>query len=78
MMGGYAQQGENFWPRMHCKILTVHLDAEECYSFIIQTLRNVPGLTPEGTSLATSAQADVGSRRFIEQYLMGEMRREYV
>ncbi|KAF9450746.1 cysteine proteinase [Macrolepiota fuliginosa MF-IS2] len=51
-------------------------DAEECFSFIIQTLRNVPGLSPEGTSLATSAQADVGTKRFVEQYLVGEMRRE--
>ncbi|XP_006455692.1 hypothetical protein AGABI2DRAFT_195095 [Agaricus bisporus var. bisporus H97] len=51
-------------------------DAEECLSFIVQTLRNVPGLTNEGTSLATSAQADVGSKKFVEQYLMGEMRRE--
>ncbi|EKM76662.1 hypothetical protein AGABI1DRAFT_44583 [Agaricus bisporus var. burnettii JB137-S8] len=52
------------------------LDAEECLSFIVQTLRNVPGLTNEGTSLATSAQADIGSKKFVEQYLMGEMRRE--
>ncbi|KXN85247.1 Ubiquitin carboxyl-terminal hydrolase 6 [Leucoagaricus sp. SymC.cos] len=51
-------------------------DAEECYSFIIQTLRNVPGLSAEGTSLATSAQAEVGNKRFVEQYFMGEMRRE--
>ncbi|KAF7759673.1 hypothetical protein Agabi119p4_11368 [Agaricus bisporus var. burnettii] len=51
-------------------------DAEECLSFIVQTLRNVPGLTNEGTSLATSAQADIGSKKFVEQYLMGEMRRE--
>ncbi|KAJ3574855.1 hypothetical protein NP233_g1485 [Leucocoprinus birnbaumii] len=44
--------------------------------FIIQTLRNVPGLTTEGTTLATSAQAEVGNKRFVEQYLMGEMQRE--
>lgn len=51
-------------------------DAEECYSFIIQTLRNVPGLSGEGTTLATSAQAAVGSQSFVEQYMMGKMRRE--
>ncbi|PPR02299.1 hypothetical protein CVT24_011637 [Panaeolus cyanescens] len=48
-------------------------DAEECYGAIINTLRNVPGLDASGNSLATGAQAS--GKRFVEQYLMGEMRR---
>lgn len=77
-MAGYAQQGKLI---LLLSLRTfddvVASDAEECYSFIIQTLRNVPGLTSDGTSIATSAQAEMGSKRFVEQYMMGEMRRVY-
>lgn len=63
-MGSYAQQ-----------------DAEECYSQIISTLRNVPGLTagPDDTLVAGGAAGDptaTPGKKFVEQYLMGEMRRE--
>ncbi|TFK36546.1 hypothetical protein BDQ12DRAFT_633796 [Crucibulum laeve] len=60
-MAGYAQQ-----------------DAEECYGAIVHTLRNVPGITAAGTSVAGdgTAQAAIGGKKFVEQYLMGEMRRE--
>ncbi|KAF8999843.1 hypothetical protein BDQ17DRAFT_1391450 [Cyathus striatus] len=52
-------------------------DAEECYNAIIHSLRNIPGLSPEGTSISDgSAQALVGQKRFVEQYLMGQIRRE--
>jgi len=50
-------------------------DAEECYSAIINTLRNVPGLDAERKSVSQSAQANVGAKRFVEQYLMGTMER---
>lgn len=62
--GGYAQQ-----------------DAEECYQAIINTLRNVPGLDASGSSVAAhggtaAAQSSIGERKLVDQYLMGEMRRE--
>jgi hypothetical protein len=51
-----------------CLTKPTRTDAEECFGQIINTLRNVPGLpTPEGTST---------QKKFVEQYLMGEMRRE--
>ncbi|KIK09583.1 hypothetical protein K443DRAFT_671480 [Laccaria amethystina LaAM-08-1] len=62
--GGYAQQ-----------------DAEECFQAIINTLRNVPGLDASGSSIAAhagtgAAQSAIGERKLVDQYLMGEMRRE--
>ncbi|EFI26871.1 ubiquitin carboxyl-terminal hydrolase 6 [Coprinopsis cinerea okayama7 len=51
-------------------------DAEECYAAIVNSLRNVPGLTEDGVVASTSAQATTGSRRFVEQYLLGVMTRE--
>ncbi|EDR09383.1 uncharacterized protein LACBIDRAFT_190082 [Laccaria bicolor S238N-H82] len=45
-------------------------DAEECYQAIINTLRNVPGLDASGSSVAAH------ERKLVDQYLMGEMRRE--
>ncbi|KAF8174908.1 ubiquitin carboxyl-terminal hydrolase 6 [Pholiota molesta] len=51
-------------------------DAEECYGAIINTLRNVPGLDESGRSVSTGAEAAIGGKRFVEQYMMGEMRRE--
>ena len=51
-------------------------DAEECYAAIINSLRNVPGLNAEGKVASSSAQADVGARRFVAQYMLGSMRRE--
>ncbi|KAF8064043.1 hypothetical protein FPV67DRAFT_199304 [Lyophyllum atratum] len=51
-------------------------DAEECLGQIINTLRNVPGL-PSGSSLSTPSEMAVPSpKKFVEQYLMGEIRRE--
>ncbi|KAF9468278.1 hypothetical protein BDZ94DRAFT_1183855 [Collybia nuda] len=44
-------------------------DAEECFGQIVNSLRNVPGLpSPNGTSTET--------KKFVDQYLMGVMRRE--
>ncbi|KAF9562882.1 ubiquitin carboxyl-terminal hydrolase 6 [Agrocybe pediades] len=51
-------------------------DAEECYAAIINSLRNVPGLDENRRSLGTGAEAVAGRPRFVQQYLMGEMRRE--
>ncbi|KAG6911096.1 hypothetical protein DXG01_004611 [Tephrocybe rancida] len=51
-------------------------DAEECFGQIINTLRNVPGLNADGSSSGSSAIASTGTKKFVEQYLMGEMRRE--
>ena len=56
----------------------VSSDAEECYSAIVNSLRNVPGLDITGKSVATGAEAVIGQKRFIEQYMMGEMQREWV
>ncbi|KAJ3504728.1 hypothetical protein NLJ89_g7782 [Agrocybe chaxingu] len=51
-------------------------DAEECYNAIVNSLRGVPGLDSEGNSLGTGPEAVSGTKKFVEQYLMGEMRRE--
>ena len=56
--------------------LLFSLDAEECYACILNTLRNVPGLDASGLSLSTGAEAQIGGRKFVDQFLMGEMRRE--
>ncbi|KAI0076894.1 cysteine proteinase [Panus rudis PR-1116 ss-1] len=43
-------------------------DAEECYTQLINSLKEVPGLPgPSGTN---------NGKKFVEQFLMGEMRRE--
>ena len=52
------------------------LDAEECYACILNTLRNVPGLDASGSSSGTGAEAQIGGKKFVDQFLMGEMRRE--
>lgn len=62
MMAGYAQQ-----------------DAEECFGQIIHTLRNVPGLPGPSTSISSATVGSEGAtntKKFVEQYLMGQMRRE--
>ncbi|KAF8968863.1 hypothetical protein BDZ97DRAFT_1798491 [Flammula alnicola] len=51
-------------------------DAEECYAAIVNSLRNVPGLDASGKSVGTGAEAVVGRAKFVEQYMMGQMRRE--
>ncbi|KIM41807.1 hypothetical protein M413DRAFT_445024 [Hebeloma cylindrosporum] len=51
-------------------------DADECYAAIVNSMRNVPGLDVKGKSVGTGAEAAVGRPKFIEQYMMGEMRRE--
>jgi ubiquitin carboxyl-terminal hydrolase 14 len=38
-------------------------------------LRNVPGLTGPSSSAAEAAGAEA-TKKFVEQYLMGQMRRE--
>ncbi|GLB44135.1 putative peptidase C19 family protein [Lyophyllum shimeji] len=48
-------------------------DAEECLGVIINTLRNVPGVPSGATPSEPSA---VSTKKFVEQFLMGEMRRE--
>ncbi|KAF8900164.1 hypothetical protein CPB84DRAFT_1779499 [Gymnopilus junonius] len=58
------------------KSMYAQQDAEECYSAIINSLRNVPGLDTSGRSVATGAEAVAGRPRFIQQFLMGEVRRE--
>ncbi|KAH7928034.1 cysteine proteinase [Leucogyrophana mollusca] len=45
-------------------------DAEECWSQITNSLKEVPGLDASGSSLS--------SKKFVDQFMMGEMRREYV
>ena len=47
-----------------------HSDAEECWTQITNALKEVPGLP--GTS------GENTSKKFVEQYMMGEMRRECV
>ncbi|KAF8637118.1 hypothetical protein AX17_003022 [Amanita inopinata Kibby_2008] len=44
-------------------------DAEECYSQIINSLRQIPGLPSE------NASSGVRTKTFVDQYLMGEMQR---
>ena len=56
--------------------LFLPLDAEECYACILNTLRNVPGLDASGSSLGMGAEAQIGDKKFVDQFLMGEMRRE--
>jgi ubiquitin carboxyl-terminal hydrolase 14 len=51
-------------------------DAEECYAAIVNSLRNVPGLDGNGKSVGTGAEAAIGRPRFVQQFMMGEMRRE--
>lgn len=55
-------------------------DAEECFGQIIHTLRNVPGLPNSPTSSSSptveSAAGATETKKFVEQYLMGQMRRE--
>lgn len=45
-------------------------DAEECWVQILNALKTLEG--------AKSSGANEGRNKFIEQYMMGEMRREYV
>lgn len=70
--GAYAQQGNpcqviglmlSCLPSIYC------VDAEECWSQILQALKEIPGL-PGPSSSGSS------SKSFIEQYVGGEMRRE--
>ncbi|KAF9221830.1 cysteine proteinase [Gyrodon lividus] len=43
-------------------------DAEECWSQMINALREVPAINASGSSIA--------GKKFVDQFLMGEMRRE--
>lgn len=76
--GGYAQQGTCFeWNRVICHVLTKHwtIDAEECWVQITNALNALPGLpdAEEETDMPTAIQS---RKKFVEQYMMGEMRRE--
>jgi hypothetical protein len=73
---GYSQQGRHGPPCICARITHLPLDAEECYACILNTLRNVPGLDASGSSSGTGAEAQIGGKKFVDQYLMGEMRRE--
>jgi len=72
----YAQQGLIEWiiPGLWC-LFPSCLDAEECYSTILNTLRNIPGL--DNTGNVASGTGVANRPRFVDQYLMGEMHREY-
>ena len=50
-------------------------DAEECWIQILNNIRGLPG-NIDGASGSSQSQQD--RSRFIEQYMMGEMRSEYV
>lgn len=51
-------------------LIVVCADAEECWVQMTNALKDVPGLPgPSGSSGASS-------KKFVEQFLMGEMRRE--
>ena len=50
-------------------------DAEECFGQMIHTLRNVPGI-PGPSSAAVESAGAAQTKKFLEQYLMGQMRRE--
>lgn len=50
-------------------------DAEECYSQILNSLRDVNVPPPSGSS---SAVVNTSGRKFIEQYLVAEVERECV
>ena len=76
---GYAQQGRLWKPSsVYAPLQPTFppLDAEECYACILNSLRNVPGLDASGSSLGTGAEAQIGGKKFVDQFLMGEMRRE--
>lgn len=92
MMAGYAQQGmcplslfadplvtpSSPFPPPHSSKF-IHTDAEECFGQIIHTLRNVPGLPGPSTSISSATVGSEGAtntKKFVEQYLMGQMRRE--
>lgn len=49
-------------------VLIFVLDAEECWTQMTNALKDVPGIDPSGASVA--------SKRFVDQFLAGEMRRE--
>ena len=72
-MSPYAQQGLFCRYSSVCCIPQQSLfglkDAEECYSQIVNSLREVAGLQGQGSAASSS-------KKFIEQYMMGQMRRE--
>lgn len=70
-MRGYAQQGLFSSRRslIQLFIFSFTIDAEECYGQVLNSLRNVPGIGPNGPG-------NVDGKKFVDQYLMGEMRRE--
>lgn len=75
--GGYAQQGGSFSYNQLLYFVIQHLsfivDAEECYSQVLNSVRDVE--VPD--ILIRPGAVNSGQRkRFVEQYMMGEMRRE--
>ena len=79
----YAQQGP-----FHILLFVVHpdlpvcfsiIDAEECWVQMLTALKDVPGLP--GPSAATEsggsdAPQSGAAKKFVEQFMTGEMRRE--
>ena len=48
--------------------LTHYLDADECWTQILHALKDVPGIDAAGSS--------VSGKKFVDQFMVGEMRRE--
>ncbi|KAF8154183.1 hypothetical protein B0H34DRAFT_677029 [Crassisporium funariophilum] len=87
----FAEQAPSPSPLSPRGMAYAQQDAEECFAAVVNTLRNVPGLDKEGGSVGTGAQAEVamggeggmggaggrgrGRGKFVEQFMMGEMRR---
>jgi len=49
----------------------LNTDAEECWTQLANGLKEVPGIDASGNTVT-------GGRRFVDQFMMAEMRREYV
>jgi hypothetical protein len=47
----------------------VGTDAEECWTQMANALKEVPGIDASGNTIA-------GGRRFVDQFMMAEIRRE--
>lgn len=65
----YAQQGNDIQSLLRSPLIS-GLDAEECWTHLTNALKDVPGIDPSG--------ATVAGKKFVDQFLTGEIRREYV
>ena len=66
-MMGYAQQGTSA-AHPSCVVFISISDAEECWTQTINALKDIPGIDSSGASVA--------GKKFVDQFLVGEMRRE--